>query len=140
MISSISVSLRAWHPLGNPFSAVEFVDAISTDSSKLNLVGSGQQWETARILGFELLLKAYQDAAEPHEAFDSAMRDSFIEFSKWLGTVTLHSLDLLRSRGMNLDLFVSCWIDQDQFEVQLPSELLGEAGRLKLAIKVISND
>lgn len=140
MISQTVVSLRAWHPSGNPISGQEFVKALSTNASSFVVVGSGLQWEAARIVGFELSLEAYKDIEEPYEAYAKSLHDSFIGFSEWLATLSAKSLELLRSRGMNLDVFIGLWIDQDQFDLELPAALMAETGRLRLPIKIVSND
>jgi hypothetical protein len=140
MIKHIAASLRAWHPSGDPISAHEFVAALSIDASRLTLVGSGQKWEAARIVGFEQSLDSHKDMDEPYEAYAKAVQDAFVEFGKWLGKIPLQNLNSLRSMGTNIELFVGFWIDQDQFELGLPTELVSELGRLQLSVKMISND
>jgi hypothetical protein len=140
MISQTAVSLRAWHPSGDSISGQEFVNALGTDASRFTVVGSGQRWEAARIVGFEMSLEVFQDMEEPHEHYAKAVRDSFIAFSKWLATLSPKPFEILRSKRMNLDVFIGFLIDQNQFDLELPSQLLAETGRLNLAIKMSSND
>jgi hypothetical protein len=140
MISQTAVSLRAWHPNGYPISGSEFANALASEASRFALVGSGKEWEASRIVGFELSLEAYNEMDEPHEAYSKALNESFSNFTGWLSTLSLNSLDMLRAKGVNLDVFITFWIDQNQFELALPAELMAEMGRLRLPITMLSND
>jgi hypothetical protein len=140
MISWTRVSLRAWHPSGDPFSGQELVKALAADAARLVVAGSGQKWETARIVGCELSLEAYKETEEPSEAYSKALHESLITFSKWLSTLSPSSIQILRSKGMNLDVFIDFWMDQNQCELELPAELIAEVARLRLPINMISND
>src|SRR5437660_1359642 len=128
MVTYIEISLRAWHPDGNTISGEELVAALAADTSAYAVIGSGQKWETARIVASGHSLEAYKDKDEPHEAFFKSVRESLVAFSKWLSSLSPDSLDMLRSKGMKLDLFMDFRIDQDQLELEVPCELISEMG------------
>lgn len=139
MIFRLELSLRAWHPKGNPFSGEQFVDALSVNALTFRVIGSGQQWEAARIAS-DISIEAYENTTEPHEAFAEALQQAFRNFSNWLSSLTTDSCDRLRAEGMILDLLIDVWIDQNQFDLDLPIELFTELARLRLPLKVLSND
>lgn len=139
MIFRLEISLRAWHPNGNPLSGEQLVHALSVNPQSFRVFGSGQQWEAARI-AVELSIEAYENTKEPYEAFANALQQAFGNFSKWLSSLTSDSCDQLRTEGMILDLLIGIWIDQNQLDLDLPTELFRELVRLRLPLKVLSND
>jgi len=139
MIRHLELSLRAWHPNGSSISGEQFVEVLAADASEFSVSGSGAQWEAARI-AFGLSLEAFENTKQPHEKFANALRQAFVDFSKWLSGLSPSSFDVLRANGMNFDVFIGVWMDLDQFDFELPPELMRELGRLRLSLKVLSND
>jgi hypothetical protein len=41
---------------------------------------------------------------------------------------------------VELNVFLDAWIDQDMFDLQWESKLLGELGRLGLNLEIVTND
>jgi hypothetical protein len=139
MISQFELSFRAWYPDGRSISGEQLVSALGVDASAFSVLGSGQQWEAARIVDLEHSLETHE-ADEPHEVFATAIHDSFIRFGKWLSRLSSDSCDVLRSKGIILDVFVNLLIDQNQFDIEFPSEFISEIGRMQLSLKIVSND
>ncbi len=46
----------------------------------------------------------------------------------------------LRTAGRVTEIFVGGWIDQDQFDLDLPTEFLQACGMLGLSISICTND
>jgi hypothetical protein len=64
-----------------------------------------------------------------------------LNFAALLSThVSRESLDRFRATGVEMNVLVNPWIDNDQIDLEFPPEFLLEIGRLGLPLEIISND
>jgi len=140
MLHQLQGSLRAWHPSGEALDPKDFVSLLGVDMQGVPVIGSGEPWQAVRLVLCDIRLDAFSQHKEPSEQFFSHVRTTLIDASKWLSKIKQDAFVTTQQRGFVVDFFVEIWLDQDQFEFELPSEFALELGRLKIALKMISND
>lgn len=135
----IRVSLRAWAPaavVGDGMADLLQLDAADGFRSE-----PGSQPGQASLIYFvDEEAKAYAAAAEPSEAFAEAIETGLLKAAQWLATRPHGSLEACRARGYRLEVFVGSWIDQDQFDLDLPAVFLQACGGAELDITIVTND
>jgi hypothetical protein len=135
----IQVSLRAWAAHR----------AVSTELLALfgNQVNGGHMWQGGESIGtaalarlVDVTMEQHARAAEPSEAFASSVEAALLEAAVWLQALPLEPFDECRRRGITMDVFIGSWIDQDQFDLNLPAPFILACGRLSLPISIVTND
>ena len=134
------LSLRAWDPGGAGVSREVVLSRLKVDDARYKAVGNGGWWKTIRIIVLDLAADAFWDREEPNLALGDAFRTGQIEFADYLATVPRENVEALRKSGVELNVFLDAWIDQDMFDLQWESRLLGELGRLGLNLEIVTND
>jgi hypothetical protein len=140
MMHQCELSLRAWDPHGTGVSRELVLSRLNVDGRRYKAVGNGGWWKTIRIIVMDLAADAFWDREEPNTALGDAFRAGQIEFAEFLATVPRENVDSLRRSGVELNVFLDAWIDQDAFDLQWESRLLGELGRLGLNLEIVTND
>jgi hypothetical protein len=140
MMHQCELSLRAWDPEGTGVSRDTVLHRLRVDGSRFKTVGNGGWWKTIRIVVLDLAADSYWDREHPTVALGDAFRAGQIEFADYLATVPKESVDALRNSGVELNVYLDAWIDQDLFDLQWESRLLGELGRLGLNLEIVTND
>jgi hypothetical protein len=140
MMHQCELSLRAWDPSGTGVSRELVLDRLKVDAERYRAVGNGGWWKTIRIIVLDLAADAFWDREEPSVALGDAFRAGQIEFADFLATVPKESVDSLRNHGVEVNVYLDAWIDQDLFDLQWESKLLGELGRLGLNLEIVTND
>jgi hypothetical protein len=135
----LQICLRAWAP-----------DAVVGDGLETLLrlePGDGFRSAPGTALGQASLIyfvdeevAAFASAKEPSEAFAAAVEARLLASAKWLASRPAGALDACRAQGYRLDVFVGSWIDQDQFDLDLPAEFLLACGSGALGISIVTND
>ena len=137
MIKEINLSLVAYYSSGDSITGDEFAKAISADVSKLTVAGNGDKWESGRIESGALRLKEFKKKGEEyHELYAKAVREAFGDFAKWLATLAPRGFDRLRAKGAMIDLMIMTMMDQNQFDLDLTPEFMGELARLGVPLKI----
>ena len=85
-------------------------------------------------------LAGHTDADEPSESFASAVERGLLRAAAWLRSRRADAFQECRRRGWQLDVFVGSWIDQDQFDLDLPAPFLLACGEAELGISIVTND
>jgi hypothetical protein len=80
------------------------------------------------------------DAGAKSVAFATAVQAGLVRAAKWLAQQPPAVFEQLRADGRVTDLFVGGWIEQDQFELDLPPEILQACGTLGLTVSICTND
>jgi hypothetical protein len=140
MIHNIKVTIVGSHEEDGTILPSDIMEAFSTEFSEFEAFGMGGKWHSAGFILFWLTLKDFDDKAEPSEAFMQSMRARIMSLAVWLSSVPTESAQKLVRRKFVVQLVIDLFIDQNQMDLDLPWELLREAGRLKLPIKIVSND
>ncbi len=140
MMHQCELSLRAWDPAGTGVSREMVLSRLKVDGDRYKAVGNGGWWKTIRIIIVDLTTDAFWDREQPSEALGDAFRAGQIEFAEFLAGVPREDVDSLRRSGLELNVLLDAWIDQDMFDLQWESRLLGELGRLGLNLEIVTND
>lgn len=77
---------------------------------------------------------------EPFEQLGTFINTKLIEASYWLNDIDKSVFDILRNDNIQIQIIVSAWINEDQFDLELPSEFLLACGNQGLSIIVVTND
>jgi hypothetical protein len=101
---------------------------------------SEKEGKSARVTLVAVKVSDFEQEHEPSEAFAKAVRTQLLRAATWLTGQSAGAFACLRDAGFNADVFIESWIDQDQFELELPAEFVVACGRLGLAMKVLTND
>jgi hypothetical protein len=80
------------------------------------------------------------DAGAKSEAFAAAVHDGLVRAAKWLARQQPEVFERLRADGRVTDVFVGGWMEQDQFDLDLPPEILRACGTLGLTLSICTND
>jgi hypothetical protein len=140
MMHQCELSLRAWDPHGTGVSRELVLSRLRIDGDRYRTVGNGGWWKTIRIIVLDLATDRFWDREEPNLALGDAFRAGQIEFADYLATVPRESVESLRKSGLELNVLLDAWIDQDMFDLQWESKLLAELGRLGLNLEIVTND
>lgn len=140
MMHQCELSLRAWDPHGTGVSRELVLSRLMVEGARYKAVGNGGWWKTIRIVVLDLVADAFWDRDEPGTALGDAFRAGQIEFAEFLATVPRENVEALRRGGVELNVFLDAWIDQDAFDLQWEAKLLGELGRLGLNLEIVTND
>ena len=135
----IRVSLRGYG--GEAPTGRAFFDLLELDDKcGMPLLPGDSPGQAALV---ELLEVAMQDLTqfnEPSEEFAARVRRGLQQAAKWLDSVPSGALDRWRAEGLTADVFVGGWLDNEQFDLNFPSEFLLACGRLGLPISICTND
>jgi hypothetical protein len=140
MVEWLSVTLRAWDRTKRAVARSEFIDRLSIRPGD---PATEPKKDVGGVTRLELLLvelKAFEDEEEPTEAFVAAVGDGLLRAAGWLGRQPVEVFEKVRAAGGGGDLFVGGWIERDQFDLDLPPELLRACGTLGLPISICTND
>ena len=80
------------------------------------------------------------DAGAQSVAFEEAVRDGLLKAANWLNKQPVSVFEDLRKAGCITDIFAGGWIDQDQFDLDIPPEFRPASGRLGLVLSIYTND
>ena len=135
---SISVSLHAsWAPQSRLVKKSDFID-------QLKMPVDNPYEEVAEAAGamdsWVELISAGIESFDSHKAFADFIASKFAEISVWLDARAQEDFHRMKVSGLSIRLFINLWISQDQFDLQLPPELLSACARLAIPIKLWSND
>src|SRR5262245_27492510 len=140
-VQGISVSLRGHYPDGRNVSSTEFLAPLQLSQSEkiVEAVADRGKWKSALVVLSRRRVADYKDMAEPHEALAAAIQSDFEHAARWLEAHGA-GIEGVRRDGLEVDLFLDLWIDDDQLELSYPSSLLLTCGRLGLKIEMVTND
>ena len=101
---------------------------------------SESAWQAARIVLFEVTFEEVQEPGEPHELFAERIGQGFRRAAEWLSSRPVEIFDRWRSLGQKMDVFIGGWLNDQQFDLDLPAEFLLACGRAGLPIQICTND
>jgi hypothetical protein len=135
----VRVSLRAWAPdrsVGTEF--LELLRFRPEDGLKVEL--GDEPGEACRVYLVDEEAATHADAVEPAEAFAGAIKSALLAGAEWMRSRPEGVFTACRARGINTDVFIGSWIDQDQFDLGLPASFLLACGQAGLGITIVTND
>lgn len=144
MVDWLRFCLRAWDIRGRKIAPAEFLDRLLIAPGEPVAVEDGPGSPRVRLLFVaradfdEVDIKA--DAGARSEAFAAAVRDGLVQAAVWLVRQPPAVFEELRAAGRCTDVSVSGWIEQDQFDLDLPPEFLRACGTHGLTVSICTND
>jgi hypothetical protein len=144
MVDWLRFTLRAWRWDGESDVATRLLDRVTIAPGDPAVVQNGQGVPRVQLLcvsmGDFAHVDTTEDAGAQSEAFASTIRDGLIRVAEWLGRQPVEVFEDLRDAGCVTDIFVSGWMTDDQFDLDLPPEFLRACGALGLTISICTND
>jgi hypothetical protein len=134
----IQVSLRAWaedRDVAHEFATIAAVDP----AEGFQLQPGERAGQTTLIPFVDEAVETYNTSPEPYDAFAEAIDAALVKAAWWLDKRSGLSSRCL-AVGIKTDVFVGSWIDQDQFDLDLPAAFLLACGRAGLSISIVTND
>jgi hypothetical protein len=135
----LRVSLRAWAPDTVVGDQLAKTLALLPNDGFRDQPGT-ERGQTSLIYFVDEERASHADFPEPSESFASAVERSLLRAATWLRGRPAGVFEECRRRGWQLDVFVGSWIDQDQFDLDLPAAFLLACGQAELAISIVTND
>src|SRR5215472_10031473 len=140
MVEWLEFSLRVWNRGGDKIEPSEFVARLLIAPGHPATLAEGPGCLRVRLLSvaqndFEDI-DISDDAGARSEAFATAVREGLLRSVDWLSRQPPAVFEQLRAAGRIMDVFVGGWIDQDQFDLELPPELLRSCAALGLSISI----
>jgi hypothetical protein len=144
MVDWLEFCLRAWCPAGGKVAPAEFLERLRIAPGDPVAVDAGPGCPRVRLLfvareHFDHI-DVTADAGARSEAFAAAVHDGLLRAAAWLSRQPPAVFADLRAAGRATDVFVGGWIEQDQFDLDLPPEFLRACAALGLALRVCTND
>lgn len=144
MVEWLQFTLRAWDRRGHRILPAEFLDRLSIVPGDPAEVEDGPGALRVRLLAVAQddfdHVDTSADAGARSEAFAAAVHDGLVRAAGWLARQPAWVFEELRAAGRVTDVSVSGWVEQDQFELDLPPEFLRACGALGLTVSVCTND
>jgi len=144
MVQWLTFCLRAWDRRGRKIGPGDFLERLLIAPGDPVKVEDGPGAARIRLLSVAQEDFAHvdttADAGARSEAFAAAVHDGLVRAAKWLAQQQPAVFAELRAGGRVTDVFVGGWIEQDQFDLDLPPEFLRACGALGLTISICTND
>lgn len=144
MVQWLTACLRAGDPRGLIIAPSDFLDRLLIAPGDPVVVESGPGVPRVRLLSVArqdfVHVDTTADAGAQSEAFAGAVHDGLLRAAKWLARQQPDVFARLRADGRITDVFVGGWIEQDQFDLDLPPDFLQACGALGLSVSICTND
>ncbi|HEV7302365.1 MAG TPA: hypothetical protein VGN72_23705 [Tepidisphaeraceae bacterium] len=141
-VISVLVALQAWSegPFGSQWSEYTQKLAIGPEDA-IEQINVAQSTHGGVTVSFApVRLSECREATEPTEEFEVRTSQLFTRVAAFLDRRVGTDFSELQSRGLRMQLYVDLRMNQDQFESNLPIELIKACARCNLGIYMISND
>lgn len=146
-VGSVLIGLQASRKDGQGVSTVEFLTPLDIRPGEVEAtLADGGSWAAGmvylavvRYSGF-VHVDTTADAGAQAEAFHAGVVEGLRAAGRFLDRRTPDVTATLRAAGLSLRLLIDVRMDQDQMELEFPSELLAACGRHGLGMYLISND
>jgi hypothetical protein len=135
----IQVALRGW--AFNRCAGGEFLENLSFAAEDgFRLEAATKPGQATLIWFVDEELAAHSAAADPYKEFAAAVERALLKAAAWIGQRRQGAFDGCRSVGIIADVFIGSWINQDQFDLDLPAPFLLACGQAGLSISIVTND
>lgn len=134
--------LRASSEAGSRIAHDEFLGKLDyvVGSDVVAIEKSKKAWQSALVILAQMDLSSLTNVEEPSELFDLETKKQLSTATDWLAKQPIGVFDAFRSTGLQIDVFISSWIDCDQFDLELPPKFLLACGERGMAITICTND
>jgi hypothetical protein len=143
-VESLEFVLRAWGRRGQVVRPPEFLDRLSIAPGDQVVAEEGPGVPRVRLLAVAMKdfakVDTTVDAGARDEAFAAAVHDGLVRAAAWLARQPPGLFEELRAAGRIADMFIGGWMDQDQFDLDLPPEFPRACGALGLTVSICTND
>jgi hypothetical protein len=144
VVDWLSFSLRVWNRRGYPIRPADFLNQLTIAPGDPAIVEDGPGNLRIRLLEVTIEdfahIDVQTDAGARSEAFTVGVRDGLLRAAEWLARQPTNVFADLRAAGWVTDLFIGGWVNQDQFDLDLPPEFLRSCGVLGLTVSICTND
>lgn len=146
-VGSVLIALQASRSDGRSVTTAEFITPLAIQTGEVEALRADEgPWASGlvyfaviRYSDFDHVDKA-GDAGAQSEAFFSGVVEAFQAVARFLDQRPVDVFSKMRANGLSIRIFVEVRMNQDQMELELPSEFLAACGRHGLGFNVISND
>lgn len=140
-IGKLAVSVRAYNPCGRPVEDDDFVTPLgaAVEPPILSIASGRPAYHSALITFSDRSVTEFQDQTDRHAALELAIRADLIQLAMWLAPRAT-KIRALTIDGLVVDVVFDIWIDQDQLDLDIPTELLVACGAAGTPIRLTSND
>lgn len=139
-IQTASVSLRAYFPDGRNVTGDLFLRGLAADHEAIvEAVVDRGPWQSALLILARRHSQDYEGEADPQERLGEVLRQDLERAGAWLAEQG-EGIASLRSAGLDVDVFVDLWIDQDQLDWSFPPAFVLACGQSGLSIRMVTND
>lgn len=140
-VQTVSVFLRAVFPDGRGVGDADFLDPLDVraDSTVLEIQCGRGPWQSALLTFSRRVLGDFASEEDPSESLSGAVQGDLQHLALWLQPRSA-AVGLLKQRGLQVDVVVDLWIDQDQMDLILPPDFLSACARAGLSVVIVSND
>jgi hypothetical protein len=96
-------------------------------------------WQAASVELLEVAFEELQGAEEPHEAFAARIDRGLRRAAEWLLSRPVEAFERWRVAGRKVDILIGGWLNDQQFDLELPPVFLLACGRAGLSIQICTN-
>jgi hypothetical protein len=114
-------------------------DSLRIDLSPYPPFGEGGRWQSAGFTICEQSKEPFLHLDEPSEAFFADIRDRLSHFGALLAKADGAALSEFRKKGHRIRVVMEMVIDDNQMELDLPSNLMEQLGRLDIKLSVLTD-
>ena len=138
-LQTASVSLRAYFADGRSVTG-DFLGNLAVDHEAIvEVIADRGPWQSALLVLARRNSEDYEGEADPQERLGEVLRQDLERAAAWLAQ-QVEGVASLRSAGLEVDVFVDSWIDQDQLDWSFPGAFLLACGQAGLPIRMVTND
>jgi hypothetical protein len=146
-VGSVLIALQASRKDGRGVTSAEFLQPLNIQPGEVETTrADGGGWASGSVYFAVVRFSDFAhvdttaDAGARSEAFFAGVVEAFRAAGRFLDRRPPHVTAGMRATGLSLRLFVEARMNQDQMELELPTELLAACGRHALGVYIISND
>ncbi len=146
-VGSVLIGLQASREDGGGVTTAEFLAPLNIQHGEVEATSAdGGSWASGMVFFAVVRLSAFDkkdtaaDAGARSETFFTGVVEAFRATGRFLDRRPPEITARMRVAGLSLRLFVEVRMDQNQMELELPSELMAACSRHRLGVYVISND
>ncbi len=146
-VGSVLIGLQASRRDGKGVTTLEFLAPLTIQAGEVEAAcADGGPWASGMVYFAVIRFSDFAhvdttgDAGAQTEAFFAGVVEAFRAVGRFLDQRPPEITAWMRAAGLSLRLFVEVRMNQDQMELDLPSDLLAACGRHSLGVYIISND
>lgn len=138
-LQTASVSLRTYFEDGRSVTGDHLSKLALNHEAILEAIADRGPWQSALVVLARRNSEDYEGEADPQERLGEVLRQDLERAAAWLEEQS-EGIDTLRAAGLQVDVLVDLWIDQDQLDWSFPGPFLLACGQTGLPIRMVTND